>query len=1560
MPIGKTSFDYRRLNQTTEQFNQQCTVNTPQFNRNVGKSPRLRDYSHKKQSGVVNKMAADPGNYIKREQAQTLLCALTTITNMALPARPPALVQIPAPEIPVYEPRRETPSGVAGEGLESDSLKTAGKMSANETGCSAADPKSGKPLLMATGAVTGISAGPLLTTARRQGPLFALASAAGAGVGMMAGAAYMGYHYFSAQKDNNSARVDPHSAENFNQTRDFSDLKRALASNMAAVVADKSGHIQVQSLSDRLRTLHDIHGDTPAFIAEARALLKANGLLSMLDHMLPARSQEVAGSRYARQKRSATDAYTADRSPATAAAAAAAELTLLNSLITPPAANATHNEHRYFTAWRNRLPPGETFSWIRNAPEDRQKAYKQLLDYVATSEAGLGSSLLTVLAEQPGTVQLLQRLHELHLPGQPEQITLHASINEKAGALSAPVLVSMGLNEAWQTGMLDKMLASGDLKVDIRSQRRLLQRTELAAFRTALHGVPAPPDVVTLNQDDRIRLAFRHLTGARFELSTLEAELKGDLRSNDHIRGLQIVSKFRNGAADVKAGNLTFSALNASGRPFSVPLSGWLVLRDSDGSCVLYDADVSARSHYFSSEQAMMQFVNETAMRDAVSVGRLETAAMAEGTGEAVHLSEFFRNLEKNPATWSGSKAMLSFTPGNNATFDDTMSAFADRLQMRNTALLDQDASVTDAAARMMNLNENWLSAMRQYGLPSLPEYTRAWMQRRDEYGKFFQEKQVISSKEDFDPDKFIISSPDGKNTGTLTEFAAWLRRRESNSADFTRNMEIMPVEVFDNAYVSALTRTQKIAFANTLSRMINMQGGENLSTADERYIATLKPDSQQSLHTAMQMYLRLNQQDVKEGLDSALKAGYPGTHYQQHLRHKIDFTQPHNRKLYEAWNMAEVAKMQLALKTAPKNSQQGTGGAIPAGDAGRIERLLAGFPVSAASGYDFMAPLTVGNVRIPGMVIFTLRDGPAPRTGSRVRPRQYVYTPEAMHGNNLFEVSAFDGLLKRSQRARDVVTSRAALADTGKLNKAFDDMLRGSSPTGARAGYALVNNYDLYSEMIEKRIADADVQTISRWEVIRDATMTGVTAMTLPACLASGPAAAVMCAGLTAGNLINDGYEAVRQWSGGERGQALITGLTGMMDIADIASGVRAAGRVTGITRTLGSVAQQTPDVMKGVAGGAQGLLNRLKLKTFSSVADAADSVRAAERQSGAFDAGWLRREWAVNVDLSEARRVTLPGAPAGSFYEQRGRTYIKERGYEGEMPMVYRVQPENGGSVRVINPAHPEVPGDRIRWNGEHWIKDISGLRGGGNDVGTFNPQIDEMYAIRDKNNRPLYVSKISDVSVNSQSGTVYSSESVLPFIDNKFINRPAPGSVNELTGVDDSVYRQSRKSLYDRNIHVRVITANDVPDSEQALIGQFGGFAARPIKKGEAIGVYGGRVVNSNEIGKNEFLMNAFQAKSAPGDNVRSLRYSGDNAISRINTIYEADNGVLRQAQSGYNAEAASFDITALNYNPRQKTLNLRLVVLYATEDIPQGKELRWNYGYSSQGVKESVTR
>lgn len=83
------------------------------------------------------------------------------------------------------------------------------------------------------------------------------------------------------------------------------------------------------------------------------------------------------------------------------------------------------------------------------------------------------------------------------------------------------------------------------------------------------------------------------------------------------------------------------------------------------------------------------------------------------------------------------------------------------------------------------------------------------------------------------------------------------------------------------------------------------------------------------------------------------------------------------------------------------------------------------------------------------------------------------------------------------------------------------------------------------------------------------------------------------------------------------------------------------------------------------------------------------------------------------------------------------------------------------------------------------------------------------------------------------------------------------------------------------------------------------------------------------------------------------------SGDNILSRINTIFEYENGQpVRQAATGYNAEAAQFWVmTQVGQNPQEKAI---LTALFATEDIPAATELRWNYQYDEATIRAIFPR
>lgn len=78
------------------------------------------------------------------------------------------------------------------------------------------------------------------------------------------------------------------------------------------------------------------------------------------------------------------------------------------------------------------------------------------------------------------------------------------------------------------------------------------------------------------------------------------------------------------------------------------------------------------------------------------------------------------------------------------------------------------------------------------------------------------------------------------------------------------------------------------------------------------------------------------------------------------------------------------------------------------------------------------------------------------------------------------------------------------------------------------------------------------------------------------------------------------------------------------------------------------------------------------------------------------------------------------------------------------------------------------------------------------------------------------------------------------------------------------------------------------------------------------------------------------------------------SGDNVLSRINTLFEYENGrPVRQARTGYNVVSAGFQVDAQAEN--QPMVRLEITGLFASEDLKPGTELRWDYGYDEASIR-----
>lgn len=214
---------------------------------------------------------------------------------------------------------------------------------------------------------------------------------------------------------------------------------------------------------------------------------------------------------------------------------------------------------------------------------------------------------------------------------------------------------------------------------------------------------------------------------------------------------------------------------------------------------------------------------------------------------------------------------------------------------------------------------------------------------------------------------------------------------------------------------------------------------------------------------------------------------------------------------------------------------------------------------------------------------------------------------------------------------------------------------------------------------------------------------------------------------------------------------------------------------------------------------------------------------------------------------------------------------------------------------------------------------------------------------YPLRDEFGQPLRIRRIQAQAKSLTSETVFRSALIRPYI--------------QWEG-----YEQVAR-LYEEKLEVIPFTAahQQFPE-EAAMIGQSTVITRRALKKGEALGVYGGEtlpfyVANARQ---DPYLMPIRNVRPTSTHALHTQPVlSGDNALSRINTLFEYDAGVpVRQAITGYNTEAALFEIEAqVANNPPEQMI---LIGLFASEDMSAGTELRWNYRYSETVIKKLFPR
>lgn len=215
---------------------------------------------------------------------------------------------------------------------------------------------------------------------------------------------------------------------------------------------------------------------------------------------------------------------------------------------------------------------------------------------------------------------------------------------------------------------------------------------------------------------------------------------------------------------------------------------------------------------------------------------------------------------------------------------------------------------------------------------------------------------------------------------------------------------------------------------------------------------------------------------------------------------------------------------------------------------------------------------------------------------------------------------------------------------------------------------------------------------------------------------------------------------------------------------------------------------------------------------------------------------------------------------------------------------------------------------------------------------------------YPLRDQQGKPMRIRLLQSRGRSLTSNRVYENIQLRPYI--------------RWEGYE------SVAQLYEDKLEVVPFTAaHQRFPQEASLIGQATVISRRPLAAGEALGVYGGELLPLfiAKARRDPYLMAVKNVRPTTPFAVNTQPVlSGDNVLSRINTLFDYDTAgtPVRQAATGYNVEAAQFRVQAQTGDGPSE--QLILTGLFASENIQAGSELRWNYQYDEATIRDLFAR
>jgi hypothetical protein len=211
-------------------------------------------------------------------------------------------------------------------------------------------------------------------------------------------------------------------------------------------------------------------------------------------------------------------------------------------------------------------------------------------------------------------------------------------------------------------------------------------------------------------------------------------------------------------------------------------------------------------------------------------------------------------------------------------------------------------------------------------------------------------------------------------------------------------------------------------------------------------------------------------------------------------------------------------------------------------------------------------------------------------------------------------------------------------------------------------------------------------------------------------------------------------------------------------------------------------------------------------------------------------------------------------------------------------------------------------------------------------------YASDIDAGYPLRDLNGAPVFVSLGAGAEANADAGLQEQAQRLLAAL------------------LDPSLDAASRLHLTHAYLYPARIEPRHLQSAhEQALVGQWGLFAKKRVPAGTCVGIYGGILLDNAE---RIMLRDRRYLAKVPGADGVNYFVDGENLMSLMNTSFSCDASgtITGHDPQRTNIRARTFRCRTADGRP------IAPIAFFATVDIEQDRELRWNYGYGQEAFAD----